>query len=169
MKANVRVVFIWLVLVLVCQAANAQGLFEDKYKGCLADTACVYCGDSMAYYPGNLTKYIVDKIEHSVHTSMYELRSFDVFYEVFVDSSGTSCVVSFRSMGASYSWLLRDDIRKWLTGLPGWHPAVKDGHPINSTLIIEAAFRNNFLGLSLAGPPEPKKKRKQRGAASEKR
>lgn len=152
--------------LLAGPSVSAQGLFEEKYKACMLDTACVYCGDSMAYYPENLTHWVVNKIEHSVNNSMYEMRSFDVLYEVLVDSTGKSCVVSVRSMGASYSWLLKEDIRKWLTGLAGWHPAIKGGRPINSTLIIEAAVRNNFLGLSLVGPPQPKKK-KQRGKTSE--
>jgi len=149
-------------LLLGAVSVSAQGLFEEKYKACMVDTACIYCGDSMAWYPENLTHWVVNKIEHSVNNSMYEIRSFDVLYEVLVDSTGRSCVVSIRSVGASYSWLLKEDIRKWLTGLAGWHPATKNGVAINSTLIIEASFRSNFFGMKLASPPTPKRKKKDK-------
>jgi hypothetical protein len=148
---------LFLLPLSLAQSAIAQGVFVEKFDDCSNGVTCFYCGDTMAHYSKNLTEYIGWNFNHSCF--QLEMKNFDVKYEVFVDSTGRTCVVSDNFNGASMSWLLKDDVRKWLTNMPDWKPAIKNGIPINSSIIVEAFFQNNFIRAKYAKPPIPKSKK----------
>jgi hypothetical protein len=151
--------YLQALFLLLALSAKAQGLFDEKFKSCIQDSSCIYCGDTMAHYTKDLTDYVAWNVNHSYNNTRYELKNFDVMYEVFVDSAGRTCVVSDKSLGVGWSWLMKDDVRKWLTNMPDWKPAVKNGKPINSSVIIEAVFRNNSVGVKYIASPATKAKK----------
>ena len=151
-----------IALSFFAAPTRAQGLFDDKFPNCNSGEPCVYCGDTLAHYVKDLTNYMIYCIEHSYNNSRYESKSFDVVYELFVDSTGRTCVVSAKSLGLGWSWLMKDDVRKFLNNMADWKPAVKDHHAINSTVIVEAKFISNYLSVACVPMPKNKEKQKKR-------
>lgn len=131
--------------MLLTVSAHAQGLFSEKFKSCTPAETCIYCGDSAAYYKKDLGKHIEWALEHSPNAATYDFRNFDVLYELYIDSNGHTCVPSIKSLGGSFSWAQREDIRRALTNMSDWVPATTQGVPVNSTIVLEIAFRNNFF------------------------
>jgi len=134
-----------LAFILLSITTKGQGKFEEKYDDCGSKETCFYCGDTVAHYKKSLGEYFKWQIEHSYNIRRYVTKDFDVLYEVFVDSTGRTCVTSVQSIGAGWSWLMKDDIRKWLIDMPDWTPAIKNGLPINSSVIVEISFRTKFF------------------------
>lgn len=147
-----RPLLLGAIFTLYSLSVQAQGKFEEKYDDCGGKGTCFYCGDSIAHYKEQLGKYFKWQIEHSYNIRRYDTRNFDVLYEVYVDSTGRTCVTSIQSIGLGSSWLMKDDVRKWLIDMPDWTPAIKNGTPINSSVIIELSFRNNFFSANYISP-----------------
>ncbi len=146
-------------IICVCgHASLAQGLFSEKFKECAVTTPCFYCGDTPAHYSKPIVSYIIGKINSSVNNSNYILKNFDVQYEMLIDSSGHTCVTSIQSLGFGFSWQIKDDIRKWLTNMPDWQPAKKDGKSINSSVILKLKFVANMMQGKFVEPPVKKDK-----------
>ena len=150
-----RTFFLQITFTFFSLSAMSQGIFDEKFDNCNGGVPCFYCGDSVAHYTKDLNGYFAWNINHSYNNSRYVLKSFDVMYEVFVDSAGHACVISIKSIGVGWSWLLKDDIRKWINTMRDWKPAIKNGSPINSSVVIECNFRENFLWSKYVQPPAP--------------
>ena len=148
--------FLLLLFCSSCINASAQGLFDEQFDDCPIMKPCVYCGDTAAHFTRGLSKYFADKITHSIYNSTYNLKNFNVLYEVFIDSAGRPCVTSIESLGFGYSLQVKDDIRRWIADMDDWKPAVKQGKPINSTVILEFKFTANFLGVNYVKAPKKK-------------
>jgi len=71
-------------------------------------------------------------------------------FELEVDSSGHSCV---KSIGDEVRMSdVKNTLRMCINGLYDWQPAILNGRPINSTLIIDIHFLGNVANISFVKP-----------------
>ena len=140
-----------LILSLCTLSAGAQGLFGEKYHNCVKRDMCLYCGDTVAHFDG-LSKHFEWQISHSPNG--YEARNFTAYYEVSVDSAGHACVISVRNLGTATSWAMKDDILRWINEMPAWKPALKNGQPINSSVILKFKLYRSFFEMGFASLKE---------------
>jgi len=135
-----------ILFTLLSFGAKAQGLFEEKFKHCDVADTCLYCGDKTAHYGKDMTKFFIWKIEHAGHG--YNSRSGNAFFEILVDSTGHSCLISEHNRYLDYYFI--NDMHMWIDNdMPDWVPATRNGHPINSTVILNFEMRVNWLGVNL--------------------
>jgi hypothetical protein len=128
--------YICLLLTFLTLSAKAQTLFSEKYKECIVDSPCYYCGDTVAHYKRDFVKRIQYNIDHGLMKWME--TSGRMFLEVQVDSTGHSCVRSIKD--ETRMWDVKNTVRMAINQLYDWTPAISDHHPINSTVILEAHF-----------------------------
>lgn len=137
-------------------SAGAQPLLEEAYTDCKGAEACLYCGDRIAQPKENLTKYFKWKIEHAPYR--YDAKYGKITYELYVDSNGHACVISVLDRGLNYA--LKNDIRKWLNASDIWTAAVKNGHTINSTVLVQFDTHREWFGVTFAKPGDVETRKK---------
>ena len=143
-----------IFLLTLCSLSVKAQLFEDKYKRHITPDTCLYCGDQPAHYEKKLFDFFQWKMEHAGHG--YNFRGGNMFFEVYIDSVGHPFVLSIRNRYMDY--YLQDDIRRWINDdMPGWIPAMKNNHPINSTVIIAFEMRTNWLDIYYTTPDKAEK------------
>ena len=139
-----------ITIIFFVQSAIAQTLFKDKYRDCTKDTSCYYCGDKPASFKRSLSQQLQRSVEHGTVKVMS--TSGRMFFEIQVDSTGHSCVSS--SKDETNMRDVKDNIRRCINNLWDWTPAQVNQHPINSTVIVELHFVDDFVSLRFIKPGE---------------
>jgi len=144
-----------LTLILFCSlSASGQGLFLDKYDNCRDAIPCLYCGDTVAHPSQNLNEFIKWELEHSNNGGRFGKIGLKVIFEIYIDSTGHPCVLSIKD--ESFNWGLKDYLRRSINSMPNWIPAIKNGKPINSTVLLQVDFRDNWFWTQLISPEKLK-------------
>ncbi len=142
--------YLCLFLCLSAVNAKAQALFNEKYKDCNSVKPCYYCGDSMAHYKKRIHERLQYAMDHGLQK--WVGTSGHKYFEIEVDSTGHSCVKSIKD--EVHMSDVKNTERMCINGLYDWQPAISDGRPINSTLIIDLHFLNNYANVSFVKPIE---------------
>lgn len=130
-------------------ACTAKGqIFEEEFKDCKDPQRCLYCGDTIAMPTTSLTKYFKRKIEHAPYG--YDAKYGKINFELYVDSTGHPCVISIEDRGLN--WQLKNDFRVWLGEMKEWRPAIRNGRPINSNIILQADTHREWFSVGLISP-----------------
>ncbi len=140
--------YICLLLILFTVSAKAQVLFDEEYKDCNTNKPCYYCGDSVAHYKKRIDERLQYTIDHGLHKWMS--TSGHMYFEFEVDSTGHSCVKSIKD--ETHMSDMKNNLRICINGLYDWQPAILNGHPINSTLIIDLRFLGNRATVGFVKP-----------------
>ncbi len=141
--------FITLISYLL-QQQTAQLPFPKKYKDCDIKDTCIYCGDIHAMYTKNITSKIQRSLDHGA--AKWMSTSGRIFYEINVDSTGHSCVLSIKD--EVHMSDLTENVRRCINNLWDWTPAMLAGHPINSTVILELYFIGDAASVKFIKPEE---------------
>ena len=142
--------YLFLLFSFFTVSAKAQVLFNEKYKDCGNDKPCYYCGDSAAYYKKRINERLQYSMDHSMQKWMG--TSGHMYFELSVDSSGHSCVKSIKD--EVHMSDLKNTLRMSINELYDWQPAILNGHPINSTLIIDIHFLGNRASINFVKPDD---------------
>ena len=137
-----------VLFILFSTGVNAQYLFNEKYKDCISDTPCYYCGDAPARYKRDIRQRLQHGLDHGLQKWVGTVGH--MRFEVEVDSTGHSCV---KSIGDEVRMSdVKNTLRMTINGLYDWQPALLNGHIINSTVIIDLHFLNNRAYIELVKP-----------------
>lgn len=121
-----------LILAFISSSAWGQILFERECKDCLTDNICLYCGDSPARPSVKLGKYLQKRLDKAQFE--YNGRGLEMRFQIYVDAAGKVCVLSIDDRYDM--WQLRKDLLIELNHMPNWAPALKDGQPIGSSMVL---------------------------------
>ena len=142
-----------IALTFFAITAKAQVPFNEKYRDCVADSPCYYCGDVPARYK-KTPRDIRDRIQWSLDHGAIKWMSTSgrIFYEIQVDSTGHACVQSIKD--ETHMADVKENVRRCINGLRDWHPAEWDHHRINSTIILQLYFIGNIANVKFVKPNE---------------
>jgi hypothetical protein len=140
--------YLCLLLTLLATNAKAQFLFGQKYKDCINDKPCYYCGDTVAHYKKRLNERLQYSLDHGMQR--WVGTSGTMYFEVEIDSTGHSCVKSTRDDIPMSD--VRNTLRMSINQLYDWQPAILNGRPINSTVIIKTHFLGYRANITFIKP-----------------
>ena len=123
-------------LIFLSFTVKAQVPFNDKYKDCATVDPCLYCGDTPARYKSDLVERIQRNLDRGA--SRWMSTSGRMFFEILVDSTGHSCVLSIKD--ETHVADVKDNIRRCINNLWDWAPAQLNHRAVNSTVILESYF-----------------------------
>jgi len=139
--------YLCLLFSLFTADAKAQVLFSEKYRDCITKP-CYYCGDTVARYKKRINERLQYSMDHGLQKWVGTVGH--MRFELEVDSSGHSCV---KSIGDEVRMSdVKNTLRMCINGLYDWQPAILNGRPINSTLIIDIHFLGNVANISFVKP-----------------
>ncbi len=143
--------YLCLLFILFAINANAQPLFKEKYKDCTLEKPCYYCGDAIASYKKGLSERLQRSINNGQHK--WVGTNGNMYFEIEVDSTGHSCVRSIKD--EIPMWDVKNVLTTSINNLYDWQPAILDGHPINSTLILRIHFLGYRASFTFLPPDDP--------------
>lgn len=132
-----------LILAFITSSAWSQVIFKYDFKDCEPSDICMYCGDSVARPTVKVAKYVQKRMNRA-HFE-YNGGGRKMRFQVHIDAVGKLCVISIDD---KYDmWQLRKDLRVELNNMPNWIPAMKDGQPIASTIILEFTCYRDYMDI----------------------
>jgi len=133
---------------------RAQNLFLEKIDICGSATYCMDCGETKATCGQFTLDYIANLINHKY--IFKDSGSGSISFQVLVDSTGFSCVLSHSDTTRSQ---LTIDLIRYLNGCI-WKPAIENGKRVNSSVNVvfsitkgKVAGRMDRMDLSELKPP----------------
>lgn len=134
------------VLFLSLPKGYAQtGKEERPYQpDCAGFSYCKDCGDPQAAYPGKLTKYFEKNIDWQNLSHVTGV----VIVRVLIDSAGNPCAGGIYNRSTADGDAVRNlDLNKLVWKMGKWSPAIFDGKPVNSGVLV--AFYSRVKGRNL--------------------
>lgn len=122
---------LFLLLFSASLVSFAQGnLYSNT---CTEQDYCNDCGETKAMYAGKLTRYFEREVDWVIISRMSGV----VVVRVLVDTAGNPCAQKFYNQTTADVQSIRDlGLEKIIRRMGKWTPAMQDGRPVNSAIML---------------------------------